>query len=580
MNIQNKIKEALDCCSENKLDNAKEILLKILKKFPKQPQALSLLSNLACHEKNYEAAETYLQSLSDISKLEENQIQDLINIKLELNKAEEAIKLSEKIKQKNQNYFLSIIKAYRLLGSLDKLNEITQSKEYKLIARDLEIILSTGYTYNFLGDYFNAIKIYEKNKEYYSNDNRFQFNYAIALNNIKHYDDAIKVFRAIEDKIKIVDTSIKMNIAASYMFKNDYQKAIDELDLAIEHEPYNHDLLIKKAFILLLDSKKELALEIYDSIINSNPNYYPAYLQKGFVQLKSLNFNDGWSLYRYRQLVDTKKCKVNDFELEKIDWLREIKIYSEQGVGDWLFHLRMLSAMPNQKLNLSIAIDSRMHKLIEENYEVINFINDKKIDSNKQNINLGSIGRFVIKSKETIKNIRPWKVSKTEKFEKILDREKVNIGISWKSQNKEWGDDKSIALELFKVFNEENFNLINLQYGDVNNEIENSLKKYSLKINNQHNLDLYNDIYGLAQLINECDIVVTISNVTAHIAGLINKPTVLMLPKNNGKMWYWTKDKSNKSIWYPSVRIIDYEIDGGWQRSIKEAEHLVKTYSL
>ena len=45
-------------------------------------------------------------------------------------------------------------------------------------------------------------------------------------------------------------------------------------------------------------------------------------------------------------------------------------------------------------------------------------------------------------------------------------------------------------------------------------------------IKNEHGIDLYNNIYGLAQLINECDVIVTTSNLNAHIAGALGKKTI------------------------------------------------------
>ena len=88
-------------------------------------------------------------------------------------------------------------------------------------------------------------------------------------------------------------------------------------------------------------------------------------------------------------------------------------------------------------------------------------------------------------------------------------------------------------------------------------------------------IDLFNDIYGLAQLICTCEYIVTISNVTAHIAGTLGKKTLLMLPKNNGKMWYWSKDNNSQSLWYPSVRVIDYNQKDGWEASIREAYEFI-----
>ena len=44
----------------------------------------------------------------------------------------------------------------------------------------------------------------------------------------------------------------------------------------------------------------------------------------------------------------------------------------------------------------------------------------------------------------------------------------------------------------------------------------------------------------MASLIQKLDLVLTISNSTAHLAGALGKDTILMLSKGKGHLWYWT----------------------------------------
>ena len=77
-----------------------------------------------------------------------------------------------------------------------------------------------------------------------------------------------------------------------------------------------------------------------------------------------------------------------------------------------------------------------------------------------------------------------------------------------------------------------------------------------------------NDIDGLASLIEACDFVITISNVTAHIAGAINKKTYLLLSSNCGKIWYWGNTESN-SLWYPSIDKFKDDETLSWAKPIE-----------
>ena len=102
-----------------------------------------------------------------------------------------------------------------------------------------------------------------------------------------------------------------------------------------------------------------------------------------------------------------------------------------------------------------------------------------------------------------------------------------------------------------------NFDYVNLQYGDHEKEIVSTEASNNIQINRYNEIDKFKDIDGLFSLVDSCDVIITISNVTAHIAGSLGKKTYLILPFNRGTIWYWQRYKeTNSSLWYPSVEII------------------------
>jgi ADP-heptose:LPS heptosyltransferase len=77
-------------------------------------------------------------------------------------------------------------------------------------------------------------------------------------------------------------------------------------------------------------------------------------------------------------------------------------------------------------------------------------------------------------------------------------------------------------------------------------------------------VDLHDDIEGLAALCAACDLVVTVSNVTAHMAGALGKPVWLLAPAAKGRLWYWFHGRSD-SPWYPSMRVFAQQGAGDWR---------------
>jgi len=62
-----------------------------------------------------------------------------------------------------------------------------------------------------------------------------------------------------------------------------------------------------------------------------------------------------------------------------------------------------------------------------------------------------------------------------------------------------------------------------LQYGDTQGQQKQLFDTYGKELVNINDVDNFNDIDGLVALISATDIVVTISNTTAHLAGAIGK---------------------------------------------------------
>ena len=127
------------------------------------------------------------------------------------------------------------------------------------------------------------------------------------------------------------------------------------------------------------------------------------------------------------------------------------------------------------------------------------------------------------------------------------------IGISWKSIKSLHTLKKSLSLmELGKIFQGLDVVLLNLQYGDVNEEIKEFAKATGIEVLQCKSVDNREDLDGLAALIENCDLVVSTSNVTIHLAGALGKETWVLLPYVAN--FWWLLDRTD-SIWYPTLKL-------------------------
>ena len=126
------------------------------------------------------------------------------------------------------------------------------------------------------------------------------------------------------------------------------------------------------------------------------------------------------------------------------------------------------------------------------------------------------------------------------------------IGISWKSFKTRYKT-KSIQLkDMEQIFSGLDVVLVNLQYGDIEDEIREFKEATGIDVVQCASVDNREDLNGLAALIEACDLVISITNVTVHLAGALAKETWVLLPYVPN--FWWGSDRSD-SIWYPSASL-------------------------
>ena len=151
----------------------------------------------------------------------------------------------------------------------------------------------------------------------------------------------------------------------------------------------------------------------------------------------------------------------------------------------------------------------------------------------------------------------------------------LKCGVAWKSKNNKLAKDKSILLsDLNDIFQVDGYEFINLQYGDTQEEIKDLEKNYGAKLTTIDGINLFDNIDGLLSIIEACDLIVTTSNLTAHLAGALGKTTFLLVPYSAGRIWYWHEEMT--SSWYPSIYLYSQGQNLEWNGAIKDIASRLK----
>ena len=164
---------------------------------------------------------------------------------------------------------------------------------------------------------------------------------------------------------------------------------------------------------------------------------------------------------------------------------------------------------------------------------------------------------------------------------KYFQTKKIRIGISWRSESNKTHLKlqyirKSMKLsDLYSVLKSKECEFVNLQYGNVNDEIKKTNADIGTVITQIKEIDLFNDIVGLAAIMKNLDLIVTVGNINVPLGEAIGQHVWAMIPYSPD--WYWFNNEK-KTPWHPNVKIFKQNIIGNWENVIKNLKNELSTF--
>ena len=330
------------------------------------------------------------------------------------------------------------------------------------------------------------------------------------------------------------------------------------------------------------------AIANYRQAVAMVPGYPEAHWNLALALLSVADYGDAWPAFEWRW-----QCR--DFHSPRRPFVQRVwdgghlgqgslLVWGEQGVGDEILYGSMVGELVARGMPVLWEADARLLPLIQRSYPGLATVArttppDPATAAAGAHISTASLGQYLRPSTESFpKGRKSFLVADSAKAQayraKLLGGSKTRlIGLSWVSKNQELGIHKTTALTalapLWQAVGPET-RFVDLQYGDTATERAAS----GLDLAHLAELDLFNDLDGLAALISACDLVITVSNTTAHLAGALGVPVWVMVPAGNGKLWYWGETGSS---WYPSAHVFRQNTPGAWDTLIADiAKKLAK----
>ena len=388
--------------------------------------------------------------------------------------------------------------------------------------------------------------------------------------------------------------TLLFNLGNAYRAAGDLEAAEQMYLAALKNAPEQDSLEIQKNLGNVYKEKNQLtqAIACYDQILSNHPDHSYTLMNKGVALLTGGHFLEGWPLYESRLDVSPVRQQISPHSALPPRWdgtplNGALLVLAEQGLGDQIFYGGLLNDLEKSNVNATVCLDDRLLPLFQRSFHRLSFIGISTLQSEKNIaasfagfIHIGSLGQMYRRSVADFANIKsPYLLADSNQLANMQSRLKSGnrlvCGLSWDSKNAETGRTKRMQLtELLPALQTPNVRFVDLQYGNTQAERQSLLDKHGIDIAHFDDVDNFQDIDKLAAMIQTCDMVITVSNSTAHLAGAIGKPTLVMLPQHS-PLWYWHLD-SMISPWYPSVTLLRQTNAGDWGPVITRVSSILK----
>jgi tetratricopeptide (TPR) repeat protein len=417
-------------------------------------------------------------------------------------------------------------------------------------------------------------------------------NRGVALNDMRRHDEALESYsRALELMPNYAEAWSNRGVTLNDMRR--HEEALESYSRALELMPNYAEAWSNRGVTLNDMRRHEEALESYSRALEFEADNPEAQFNRSVLELSRKEFQSGFQGYssRWRKRgFPSHHFKTSVPAFKPGSGQASILLWAEQGLGDEVFYAGRLHQAFNEFQRIGLIADKRLHLTLKRSFPSLKLfvrgiesavIPADEFDSHAP---IGDLGRIMSTNETEIKcSRRPYFVPDAARRatflkESVFEQGKTVCGLAWFSLNKRIGPEKSIELEkLLPILKNPRLCFVNLQYGEVASDIAALKKRVGVTIHQIQDLNIHNDIDGLLAAVDSCDIVVTTSNVVAHLAGAVGKKGCVLVPYSTGRIWYWHQNEV-MSLWYPTLRIIYQDNPLNWEGAIKEVQEWLELH--
>lgn len=321
------------------------------------------------------------------------------------------------------------------------------------------------------------------------------------------------------------------------------------------------------------------ALPLYRDALALQPNDPETQWNSALASLAAGDFATGWQAYawRWRKSMPPLPHRAWPWPIWTEDDVagKRLLIWGEQGLGDRLLLLQFLPALVADGAKVTLETDPRLIPLLQRSFAGVDFAPEglqpdpallqRAFDGHRP---LGDLA-VTMPAGKPILRADPVRASALAAKYRGGSRDRL-VGLSWRSANAKLGADKSVAIaELAPLAALSGLRFVCLQYGATAEEHAGLRALLGDRYIVDQDIDAQNDLAALADQIAALDLTVTVSNVTAHLAGALGRPVWLLAPPSGRSLFFYLMAAGDSTPWYPSMRIFRRSAAEGPQSQLR-----------
>jgi tetratricopeptide (TPR) repeat protein len=409
----------------------------------------------------------------------------------------------------------------------------------------------------------------------------------LTLNRSGRTQKAVEVYRsAIE--LSPSAPGPHVNLGLIYLQQlADPRAAESEFRAVLSHVPNQHEAAANLVLALHDQGRHGDALKVLGQALLAHPDSVELRWNRSIVKLSLGDYREGWEDYDLR-LSRRGGRKLARFEYP--DWdgsplpHARLLVLAEQGVGDEIMFGSCIPDLERIVNSVVLECSPRLAPLYarsfrgvavhgRERHAPLDWLGNYPGIAAK--IAIGSLPRILRREMSGFPNHNGYLKADPARIDAYRNRLKalgsgLTVGVSWRAGTRATrGELRSIELdELQALFEVPNTRFVCLQHA-LEASYHGRLQRLGIELWDE----ALSDIGECAALISALDLVVSVDNTNAHLAGALGRPVWVLL--HSSPEWRWLR-AGEHTPWYPSASLVRSGLGAPWHDAVATAVERLK----